>query len=214
MPLPLAPDPNLLHPFPEHPRIMFVRNLPGLINVEIGEYTYYDDPAGPEAFARNILYHFAFSGDVLRIGRFSAIATGVKFIMNGANHRLDGLTTYPFPIFPQWRNLFEGENDFPSRGDTVIGHDVWLGYESLLLPGITIGDGAVVGARAVVTKNVPPYTIVAGNPARIIRQRFSDQTIQRLLALAWWNWPIDKITRAIPLLSAGNEASIAQLEHL
>jgi virginiamycin A acetyltransferase len=214
MPPPLAPDPTLLHPVSEHPRIMFVRNLPGLVNVEIGEYTYYDDPAGPEAFARNILYHFAFEGDRLRIGRFTAIATGVRFIMNGANHRMDGLTTYPFPIFPSWRNSFDGEMDFPSRGDTVIGHDVWLGYDSLLLPGITIGDGAVVGARAVVTKNVPPYTIVAGNPARIIRQRFSDQTIQRLLALAWWNWPIDKITRAIPLLSAGNEASIAQLEHL
>jgi virginiamycin A acetyltransferase len=129
-PLPAGPgpDPALLHPMPDHPRVMFVRNLVDLPNVEIGEYTYYDDPGGPEAFRRNILYHFMFTGDRLVIGRFSAIAAETRFIMNGANHRADGISTYPFVIFGgAWADLFAGERDFPNRGDTRIGNDVWIG---------------------------------------------------------------------------------------
>lgn len=206
----VGPDPDLLHPVPEFPRIMFVKNLTGLPNVEIGAYTYYDDPAGPEAFRANILYHFAFTGDRLVIGRFCAIATGAKFMMNGANHRMDGLSTFPFAIFGAgWRGRFDGELDTPSRGDTVIGNDVWIGYDSLIMPGVRIGDGAIIGARSVVAADVPPYAVVAGNPARVVRMRFDAATIARLLELRWWDWEIAAITRNIPALSAGRLEDLA-----
>jgi len=199
---PQSPDPSALHPIPEFPRVMFVRNLPELpANVEIGEYTYYDDPDGPEAFRRNVLYHYEFLGDRLVIGRFTAMAAGTKFIMNGGNHRLTGVSTYPFSIFAGWRGLWEGELDFPSRGDTVVGNDVWIGYDALLMPGVRIGDGAVVAARSVVTSDVPPYAIVGGNPARVIRRRYDDTTVTKMLKIAWWDWPVDAITKAIPLIS-------------
>lgn len=205
MPEPLGPDPRDPYPMPGHPRVMFINNLVDLPNVEIGDYTYYDDPEGPEAFKRNILYHFPFQGDRLRIGRFSAIATGVRFVMNGANHRMAGLSTYPFNIFGQgWSGRFPGESDFPGRGDTVVGNDVWLGYEALLMPGVAIGDGAIVAARAVVADDVPPYAIAAGNPARIVRRRFDERTVERLLRIRWWDWDIAKITRNIPVISVGD----------
>ena len=200
-----APDSTRLHALPEHPRVMFVRNIPDLgSNVQIGEYTYYDDPAGPDAFRQNILYHFEFSGDRLVIGRFCALATGTKFIMNGGNHRTDGLSTFPFTIFSEWRGMWEGELDFPSRGDTILGNDVWVGYDALVMPGVTIGDGAVVASRSVVTKDVPPYAVVGGNPARVLRKRYDEGTIERLIDLAWWDWPIDAVTRAIAAIGRGD----------
>jgi len=204
------PDPSALHPLPEFPRVMFVRNLPDLPeNVEIGEYTYYDDPDGPEAFRRNILYHYQFLGDRLVIGRFSAMAAGTRFIMNGGNHRLTGVSTYPFAIFAGWHGLWDGELAFPSRGDTVVGNDVWMGYDALLMPGVQVGDGAVIAARSVVTSDVPPYTIVGGNPAKVIRSRYDDTTVARLLQLAWWDWPVDAITEAIPLISQADVDALA-----
>lgn len=191
---------------------MFVRNLPDLgPNIEIGEYSYYDDPAGPQGFRENILYHYEFSGDRLVIGRFCAIATGAKFVMNGGNHRTDGLSTFPFTIFAGWRGRWEGELQFPSRGDTVVGNDVWIGYDALVMPGVAIGDGAVVAARSVVTKDVPPYAIVGGNPATVVRARYDEATVKRLLALAWWDWPIEAITRAIPAIGRGDIAALARL---
>lgn len=204
----LGPDPDALHPVPEHPRIMFVRNLPNLgrdlPNVEIGRYSYYDDPAGPDAFRANILYHYAFTGDRLVIGSFCALATRVRFMMNGANHRMTGTSSYPFQaLSADWRGLFDGEFDDPVRGDTVIGNDVWIGWDALVLPGVRIGDGAIVGARAVVSRDVPPYAVVAGNPARVVRMRFDERTIARLSDLRWWDWDIARITEAIPALSAG-----------
>ncbi len=207
---PPFPDPAALHPIPDQPSVMFVRNLPGLpANVEIGEFTYYDDPAGPDAFTANILYHFEFTGDRLRIGRYCAIATGVKFVMNGGNHRTSGVSTYPFPIFAPWRGRWAGEFDFPTRGDTVVGNDVWIGYDALIMPGVTIGDGAIVATRSVVTSDVPPYAIVGGNPARLIRQRFDPPTVDRLLRIAWWDWPPERVTEAIPLIS---QADVDALE--
>lgn len=198
----LGPDADVLYPVPEHPRIMFVKNLVDLPNVVIGNYTYYDDPAGPEAFRRNILYHYEIYGDRLVIGKFCAIAAGVKFIMNGGNHRNDGATTFPFAIFGGgWQEPYHGDFGLHSRGDTVIGNDVWLGYESLLLPGVQVGDGAIIGARAVVTHDVPPYAVAAGNPARVVRMRYDDETIRQLRELRWWDWSIEKITRNIAQLS-------------
>ncbi len=125
--------------------------------------------------------------------------------MNGGNHRLDGLSTYPFPIFGgDWTGRFEGELNFPNRGDTVIGHDVWLGFQSTILPGVRIGDGAVVAAHAVVSQDVPPYAIVAGNPARMVRRRLSEADAARMQRIAWWDWPVERITAHLRLIGGGD----------
>lgn len=198
------PDPSLLHPMPGAPSVMFIRNIPGLpARIVAGDFSYYDDPGGPEAFLANVRYHYDFNGDRLVIGRYCALATGVTFLLNGGNHRTAGISTFPFPIFEAWRGRWDGEMDFPNRGDTVVGNDVWMGHDSLVMPGVTIGDGAIVATRAVVTKDVPPYAIVGGNPARVIRTRFDDATIERLERIAWWDWPPERVTEAIPLISQG-----------
>ncbi len=198
-----GPDPARLHPLAEHARVTFIRNLDLPPNVEVGAYSYYDDPAGPSAFLDNILYHFAFLGDRLVIGRFCAIAAGTRFLMNGGNHRLDAPSTYPFAIFGgAWATA--PVDKFPNRGDTVVGNDVWLGYDSTILPGVTIGDGAVVAAKSVVSADVPPYAIVAGNPARVVRTRFSEADIARLLAIAWWDWDAARITEHLSAISDGD----------
>ncbi|KQT90285.1 CatB-related O-acetyltransferase [Methylobacterium sp. Leaf466] len=204
-----GPDPDCLHPIPGHRRVTFIRNLDLPANVTVGAYTYYDDPAGPQAFLDAILYHFAFLGDHLRIGRFCAIAAGTRFLMNGGNHRLDAPSTYPFVIFGgAWAGRFSHEAAFPHRGDTVIGNDVWLGFESTILPGVTIGDGAVVAAKSVVTRDVPPYAIVAGNPATLVRMRFPPEIAERLQAVAWWDWDVARITRCLPAISGGEVAAV------
>jgi virginiamycin A acetyltransferase len=196
------PDPDALFPMPDAPSVMFIRNIPGLpANIEIGEFTYYDDPAGPDAFLANVRYHFEFRGDRLRIGRYCAIATGATFVMNGGNHRTAGISTFPFPIFEPWRGRWDGEFDFPTRGDTVIGNDVWIGHDALLMPGVTVGDGAIIATRSVVTRDLPPYAIVGGNPAQVIRVRFDEPTVERLLRIAWWDWSPERVTEAIPLIS-------------
>ena len=201
--------PDALHPLPDHPRVTFLRNLDLPPNVEVGAYTYYDDPAGPQAFLDNILYHFAFLGDCLRIGRFCALASGTRFLMNGGNHRLEAPSTYPFAIFRgAWTGHFPEETDFPNRGDTIIGHDVWLGYDCTILPGVTVGTGTVVAAKSVVTRDVPPYAIVAGNPATVVRMRVPPEVAERLLAVAWWDWTPERITRCLPAISGGDVAAL------
>jgi len=200
-----GPDPATVHPMTEQPRVMFLKNVVTRPNLVVGDYTYYDDPRGPAAFEENVLYHYAFVGDRLVIGRFCAIATGVKFIMNGANHKLDGVSTFPFPIMGGgWEEALPLLMNQPHRGDTIVGNDVWLGYDALVLPGVKIGDGAIVATRAVVTKDVPPYAVVAGNPARAVRMRFADDVIARLLRLAWWNWSAEKITRNVRLIMSAD----------
>jgi virginiamycin A acetyltransferase len=204
-----GPDPDLLHPLPEHPRVVFVRNLPLPEGVEVGAYTYYDDPAGPEAFLGQILYHYPFLGERLVIGRFCALATGTSFLMNGGNHRTTSASTYPFQIFGGgWVGRFAGEYDFPNRGDTVIGNDVWTGWQSTILPGVKIGDGAIVGAKAVVAADVPPYAVVVGNPARVVKMRHDPKTVARLLEIRWWDWDIAKITRNLEAISGGDIAGL------
>ena len=174
-------------------------------NIVIGDYTYYDDPEDAENFERNVLYHYPFIGDKLVIGKFCAIARGVRFIMNGANHKLTGISTYPFHIFGNgWEHVAPSPADLPYKGDTVIGNDVWIGYEALIMPGVRIGNGAVVSSRSVVTGDVPPYAIVGGNPAGIIRTRFPADAVAKLEALAWWDWPIEKVTRHLTLIVSGN----------
>lgn len=197
-----GPDPLTPHPMPGHPRVGFLKAFVTRPNIVVGDYSYYDDPDGPEHFQdRNVLYHFEFTGDRLVIGRFCALAAGVRFIMNGANHALDGFSTYPFVIFPDWQAPMP---EFPSRGDTVVGNDVWIGWEAAIMPGVTIGHGAIVAARAVVTRDVAPYSVVAGNPAVEVRRRYDDATVAALLEIAWWDWPADKIQRNLAAITGAD----------
>lgn len=194
-------DPNQPHPMPGFPQICFIKNTITNPNIEIGDYTYYDDLEDSENFERNVLYHFPFIGDRLIIGKFCALATGIKFIMNGANHRLSGFSTYPFQIFGNgWEKVMPQPGELPYKGDTVIGNDVWIGYDTLVMPGVKVGDGAIIAARSVVVNDVAPYTIYGGNPAKLIRQRFDAETIASLLEIAWWHWDIEKITRNLDKL--------------
>lgn len=192
-------------------RVCFLKPVISRPNIEVGEYTYYDDPDAPEEFEnRNVLYHYDFTGDRLVIGRFCAIATGVTFIMNGANHALDGISTYPFQIFGGgWEKGFEESSlDSGYRGDTIVGHDVWIGRQAVIMPGVRIGHGAIVAAHSVVTRDVPDYAIVAGNPAELRKKRFDGATIAALLRISWWDWPVEKISRHINALRAGDVSAL------
>lgn len=198
-----GPDPNVRHPMEAAPRVGFLKPLVTAENVEIGEYTYYDDPDGPEHFYQKcVLYHYPFIGDWLHIGKFCALAHGVRFIMNGANHAMGGFSTYPFNIFGAgWEQGFDfGDWTKENRGDTVVEHDVWIGADVIVMPGVRIGSGAIVATGSVVVSDVPPYAIVGGNPAQVIKRRFDDSTIQALLEIAWWDWPAEKITRNLDAL--------------
>ncbi|WP_185984832.1 CatB-related O-acetyltransferase [Aureimonas mangrovi] len=209
----LGPDPKAIHPLPHLPRLVFLKPLVTRPNIEVGEYTYYDDPADALAFEnRNVTHHYEFLGDRLVIGRFCAIAAGATFVMNGANHVMGGLSTFPFNIFGNgWEEGFDVDSVLgQTRGDTVIGSDVWIGEGATILPGVTIGSGAVIGARAVVARDVPPYAIVAGNPARLKRSRFEAQQVERLLALAWWDWSAEKIGRNIAAIRGADVETLEQ----
>ncbi|MFK7847359.1 MAG: CatB-related O-acetyltransferase, partial [Rhodothermales bacterium] len=151
------------------------------------------------------LYLFPFIGDKLIIGKYCALGRGAKFIMNGANHKLDGFSTYPFYIFGNgWEKVTPKPEELPNKGDTVVGNDVWMGYESLVMPGVKIGHGSIIASRSVVTSDVPPYAIVGGNPAKIIRYRFSESTIDALLEIGWWDWAVEKVTRNLPAIVSAN----------
>lgn len=190
-----GPDPSDAHPMQGFPQVCFIKNTVSNPNIIIGDYTYYDDPDDSENFERNVLYHFPFIGDKLIIGKFCALARNVKFIMNGANHKLSGFSTFPFYIFGcGWETVTPQSSDLPFKGDTIVGNDVWIGYDSLIMPGVSIGNGAIISARSVVVSDVPAYTVFGGNPARQIKQRFSSELIVELERVAWWDWPIEKIT--------------------
>ncbi|MEQ1941663.1 CatB-related O-acetyltransferase [Mesorhizobium sp. VNQ89] len=207
-----GPNPEIKHPISMHPRVGFLKPLVTAENIEVGDFTYYDDPDGPDKFQEKcVLHHYPVIGDRLVIGKFCAIAEGARFIMNGANHALSGFSTYPFNIFGHgWEEGFDTATwQREVRGDTVIGNDVWIGMEAVVLPGVKVDDGAIVAAKSVVSHDVPPYAVVAGNPAKVAKMRFDDATIARLLRVAWWDWPVDKISRN---LNAIRGADIAALE--
>ena len=191
------PDCSKVHPIDGVDQICYLKNIIKNPNIAIGDYTYYDDPEGSENFEKNVLYHFDFIGDKLKIGKFCAVAKDVKFIMNGGSHRIDTFSSYPFPIFGGcWaEKLKDTHLGAHSKGDTVIGNDVWLGRDAVIMPGIHIGDGAVIAAEAVVVTDVPPYSIYGGNPARLIKKRFSEEIIHILLEIKWWNWDYEKISK-------------------
>lgn len=187
---------------------VYLKNVVTDPGITVGDYTMYNDYVhDPRDFEKNnVLYHYPVNHDRLVIGKFCSIACGAKFIFTSANHTLSSLSTYPFPIFYEEWGL-DGKDvasAWDNKGDIVVGNDVWIGYEAVLMPGVTIGDGAIIGTRAVVTKDVPPYTIVGGVPAREIRKRFDDETIAKLLSLKWWDWPIEKIAANLHSLQTGD----------
>jgi len=206
-----GPNPNQIHPLEGVTQLAFLKPVIDHPMVEIGDYTYYDDPDGPENFLQNcVRYHFLHMKDRLVIGRYCAIAAKAQFVMNGANHALDGFSTFPFAIFGNGWDDPDLDWSKGSRGDTTIGNDVWIGTEAMILPGVTIGDGAIIGARAVAASDVPPYGIVAGNPARTVKRRFDEATVERLLAIAWWNWSPEKVTASLAAIRGADIAALEQ----
>jgi virginiamycin A acetyltransferase len=206
-----APDPTQLHPLPGHDRVVFVKPLVTDSRIEVGDYTYYDDADDPGAFERKAVLYLI-GPERLVIGRFCAIASGVRFLMAGANHADLGPSTFPFGIFgPPWDGTMDLVMGAPSRGDTVVGNDVWLGYGALVLPGVEIGHGAIVAAGSVVSADVPPYAISAGNPARVVRMRYDAADVELLLEAAWWNWPPARITEHARTIMSGSPAELASI---
>jgi len=187
---------------------IYLKNVITDPNISVGEYTMYNDFVNdPTQFEKNnVLYHYPINHDRLIIGKFCSIACGAKFLFNSANHTMKSLSTYPFPLFFEEWGLDKKNvaNSWDNKGDIVIGNDVWIGYEAVIFAGVTVGDGAIIGTRAVVTKDVPPYTIVGGIPAKPIRKRFSEDVIARLSELNWWNWTKERITQNIGAIQSGN----------
>jgi virginiamycin A acetyltransferase len=207
-----APDPTVLHPVAGQDRVVYLRPLVTDPRIEVGEYTYYDDPDDALGFERNA-FLYAYGPERLIIGRYCAFGAGVRFVMPGANHADLGPSTFPFGIFGEpWAELtMDLVMGAPSRGDTVVGNDVWLGYQALVLPGVTIGHGAVVAAASVVASDVPPYAIVGGNPARVIRRRYEDEDVERLLRAAWWDWPVELVTEHARTIMSGTPAELERI---
>ena len=200
-------DQNKIYPRSNDNQTVYLKSVVTRPTIEVGDFTIYNDFVNdPRDFEKNnVLYHYPINNDRLIIGKFCSIACGAKFIFNCANHTLKSLSTYTFPLFFEEWDLPKSEvaSAWDNKGDIVIGNDVWIGYDAVIMAGVTIGDGAIIGTRAVVTKDVEPYSIVGGVPAKEIRKRFAPEVITRLLELQWWNWPDEKIRRAIPLIRIG-----------
>ncbi len=195
---------NEVHPQPKVPSLCYIKNIVKNPNIIIGDYTYYDDVnSNGEDFEKHVTHFYPHLGDKLIIGKFCSIARGVEFVMNGANHPMDGVSAFPFGIF------IDGQPTIPkeivkNKGDTVIGNDVWIGQNATFMPGVKVGDGSIVGANAVVAKDIPPYAIAVGNPARVVKMRFDDATIQKLLKIKWWDLPVEVIEANFELLQDKN----------
>lgn len=205
------PDPNQIFPN-EYKTSCFVKNVVKAPNVQIGDYTYYDDSVAPTDFEKNnILFNYPEFGEKLIIGKFCQIASGTKFIMGPANHRLCSVTTYPFNVFGGafTEKTPDHVSQLPHKGDTVVGNDVWFGRECVIMPGVKIGDGAIIAAYSVVAKDVEPYTLVGGNPARFIKKRFNDELTELLLKLKWWDFQGEKLANILPLLCEADLQKVA-----
>ncbi len=199
---------NKIYPRTGDTQTIYLKNVITNPNITVGAYTMYNDFVNdPVLFEKNnVLYQYPINHDRLVIGKFCSIACGARFLFNSANHTLGSLSTYPFPLFfEEWGLDKKNVTDsWDNKGDIVIGNDVWIGYESVVMAGVTIGDGAIIGARALVTKDVPPYTIVGGVPAKTIRKRFDDAAIAKLLQMQWWDWPREKIAAHIDAIQSGD----------
>lgn len=200
------PNPNTIFPLPNINTLTFVKPTIKNPNIVVGDFTYFADTD----FEKHVTHHYDFIGDKLIIGKFCQIGAGVEFVMSGANHQMNAVSTYPFYIFGSWDQSAPSKEDLPFKGDTVVGNDVWIGQNSTILPGVHIGDGAIIGLNSVVTRDVPPYTIVAGNPAKTVRKRFDDELIDLLLKLKWWDKSVEEINALIPLLSCSDLAKVKQ----
>ena len=204
------PDPLTRHPIPGWKGTAFLKAIVDHPLIEVGDYSYYDDSRGPEHFvARCVRYHFDFVGDRLVIGKFVAIAQAAQFVMNGANHPMSGFSTFPFGMFGVGEALTKPEA-VASRGDTVIGNDVWIGREAVIMPGVRIGDGAIVGTRAQVARDVPPYAVVVGNPGRVVKLRFPPEVVDELLSIRWWDWDAEKIGRNVAAIAGADIDALRQ----
>ena len=199
---------NKVYPRSGDTQTIYLKSVISRPNIEVGDFTIYNDFVNdPRDFEKNnVLYHYPINNDRLIIGKFCSIACGAKFIFNCANHTLKSLSTYTFPLFFEEWDLPKSEvaSAWDNKGDIVIGNDVWIGYDAVIMAGVTIGDGAIIGTRTVVTKDVEPYSIVGGVPAKEIRKRFAPEVIKRLLELRWWNWSEEKIRSAIKAIQSGN----------
>ena len=193
--------------------ICYIKNVIKNPNIIVGDYTYYSDIDGAENFERHVTHHYDFIGDKLIIGKFCQIASGIEFIMNGANHYMNGISTYPFYIFGKgWEKVTPKNNSLPIKGDTIVGNDVWIGQNVTILPGVNISDGAIIGANSVVAKDIPAYCIAVGNPCTVKKKRFSDEDIQYLQSIKWWDWDIQKIFENLEILSGGNIEEIRNIK--
>jgi len=201
------PDPNKVYPRSNDQQTIYLKNAITRDNIMVGDYTIYNDfHNDPRNFEKNnVLYQYPINNDKLIIGRFCSIACGAKFLMTSGSHSMRSLSTYTFPIFYEEWGLDTShiKDAWDNKGDIVIGNDVWIGYDAVIMSGVKIGDGAVIGTRAVVTKNVSPYTIVGGVPAKAIKKRFSDEVISELLRIEWWDWPYDRIQANIQHIQSG-----------
>ena len=194
------PDPNTVHPVPGADTMVYIKSTVKNPNIIVGDFSYY---AGGD-FEKCVTHHYDWNGDKLIIGKFCQIAAGVEFVMNGANHQMNAASTYPFYIMEGWEQEPPLPSDLPLRGDTVVGNDVWIGQNAVILPGVNIGDGAIIGMNSVVGTDVPPYTVVAGNPAKPIRKRFDEELIGLLSRLRWWEMTIPEINALIPILTCSD----------
>ena len=200
------PNPNVIHPINGYDKEIYIKPKITNSNIIVGEFSYISD----SDFESHVTHLYDFIGDKLIIGKFCQIASGVEFIMNGANHQMNAVTTFPFYTLEGWDMEPPLMDDLPLKGDTVIGNDVWIGQNAVILPGVHIGDGAIIGANSVVGSNVEPYTLVAGNPARVIRKRFDDELIGYLLAFKWWDKSIEEINGLIPILTSSDLESVKE----
>lgn len=202
----MKPNPNDIFPVANCKSVTYIKPTITNPNIIVGDFTYFSDVD----FEKHVLHHYDFNGDKLIIGKFCQIASGVTFVMNGANHQMNAASTYPFYIMDGWEQKLPTIADLPIKGDTVVGNDVWIGQNATILPGVHIGDGAIIGLGSVVGSDVEPYTVVAGNPARTIRKRFDDELTALLLKFEWWNKEVDEIQRLIPLLTDSNLQNVKE----
>ena len=202
-----TPDPNVIFPVEGIDTITYVKPTIKNPNIIVGDFTYFSDTN----FENHVTHHYDFYGDKLIIGKFCQIAKDVEFIMNGVNHQMNAVSTFPFYILEGWDQEVPSLSKMPVKGDTIVGNDVWIGQNATIMPGVIIGDGAIIGANSVVAKNVDPYAVVAGNPIKIIRKRFDDELIELMLKFKWWNKEIDEINALIPLLSDSDLGRVKQV---
>ena len=196
----IKPNPNTVHPIPGYNKEIYIKPTVQNPNIIVGDFTYIAD----SEFESHVTHHYEWNGDKLIIGKFCQIAAGVEFVMNGANHQMNAVSTFPFYTLEGWDMKPPSASDMPLKGDTIVGNDVWIGQNSVILPGVHIGDGVIIGANSIVGSDVSPYTIVAGNPATQIRKRFDDELIQLMLDFKWWDKSVEEINQLIPLLTCGN----------